>query len=82
MMKNVMYIVKKKKVIVRGGITSMTEGMRDWKVLFRSNEARHIYIRADSEEGALSIAQSLPIKDWTDDEDERGESAYTVEEDE
>jgi len=56
--------------------------MQDWKVIFKSNEARHIYVRADSEEGALSIAQSLPIKDWTDDEDERGESAYTVESDE
>ena len=76
-----MYIAKMKKVAVRGVVSDMVEGMRDWKVTYRNPEVRHIYIRADSEDGALSIAESIAVKEWTDDTDERGIGEYEVEED-
>jgi len=62
----------------------MTEGMQDWKVTRMYSERHVIYIRADSEEGAQQIAESIALDKWTDQLDERGPDnpSYEVEEDE
>jgi len=57
-------------------------GLKEWKVTYKSAEARHVYVTADSEEGAKSIAQDIPVKDWIDDTDERNSEEYEAVEDE
>lgn len=49
----------------------MTLGMKDWKITEVVSKRFDIIVRADSEDGAISLAQSIPKDKWNDLTDER-----------
>ena len=67
-MKNVMCFVGMKKVIVPGGLTKL---IKDWKVTEVVSARYDIIVRADSQDGAIELAQSIPKDKWNDLTDER-----------
>ena len=46
-------------------------GIVNWKVREVVSNVYEIYVKADSEKGAIAIAQDIPKKDWEDKTDER-----------
>ncbi len=54
-------------------------GMHDWKVNEIVSNKYEIIVRADSEEGAINLAQSIPKAKWEDMTDERGEDQVEAE---
>ncbi len=55
-------------------------GIQDWKVTEVVSYRYDIIVRADSEEGAIALAQSLPKEDWNDLTDERAPDDIEAEE--